>query len=125
GPRRLRVVRWGIIGAGAIARVFAKDLRTANAGELVAVGSRDVERARSFGAPRAHGSYEDLLADISVEAVYIATRHPEHAECVIAAAEAGKHALCEKPLAMNAGEAERAVDAAKVNSVFLMEAFMY
>ena len=118
-------MRWGIIGAGAIAKVFAKDLRSTTSGELVAVGSRDIERARAFGAPRAYGSYEDLLADESVEAVYIATRHPEHVECVVAVAEAGKHALCEKPLAMNAAEAERAVEAAKVSGVFLMEAFMY
>src|SRR5690349_8015078 len=119
-------MRWGIISTGRIAGVFARDLPTSDTGKLVAVGSRDIERARSFGKNvRAHGSYEALLADDDVEAVYIATPHPMHAQWAIRAAEAGKHILCEKPIAMNLAEAEAVIEAAHRNGVFLMEAFMY
>src|SRR5205807_1074411 len=86
-------------------------------------------KADAFGEelniPRRYGSYDALLADAQVEAVYIATPHPEHAEWAISAAEAKKHILCEKPIGLNAGEAMAIVEAARDNSVFLMEAFMY
>lgn len=80
---------------------------------------------KKWGIPNRHGSYESLLADPEVEAVYIATPHPMHAEWSIKAAEAGKHILCEKPLALNYAEAMVVVEAARENDVFLMEAFMY
>jgi predicted dehydrogenase len=118
-------LRWGIISTGRIARVFAEHLPTSNTGRLVAVASRDAARVSGFGDVRAHGSYEQLLADADVDAVYIATPHPMHARWAIAAAEAGKHVLCEKPLTMNAAEAQDVVDAARRSGVFLMEAFMY
>lgn len=73
----------------------------------------------------AHASYEALLADPKVEAVYISTPHPDHAKWSIKAAEAGKHILCEKPLTMTYPEALEVVEAARKNDVFLMEAFMY
>ena len=72
-----------------------------------------------------HGSYDDLLADETVDAVYIATPHPLHPEWAIKAAEAGKHVLCEKPLAINRAWAEAMIEAAVANDVFLMEAYMY
>jgi predicted dehydrogenase/aryl-alcohol dehydrogenase-like predicted oxidoreductase len=118
-------LRWGIISTGRIARVFADHLTTSKTGRLVAVASREVSRARSFGNVRAHGSYEALLDDDDVDAVYIATPHPMHARWAIRAAEAGKHVLCEKPLAVNHAEAEAVVAAARRHDVFLMEAFMY
>ena len=120
---------WGILGPGNIAKRFAADLPASRTGVLVAVGSRNADKAREFaaahGGARAHGSYEDLLADPEVEAVYIATPHPMHAEWAIKAAEAGKHVLCEKPLTVNHAETMAVVEAARRNDVFLMEAFMY
>jgi predicted dehydrogenase len=96
---------------------------------LVAVGSRTTESARKFadefGISRSHGSYEALLADTQVQAVYIATPHPQHAEWIIAAAKAGKHVLCEKPLSLTRAEASAAAEACRANKVLLMEAFMY
>ena len=98
-------------------------------GRLVAVGSRSKDTAEAFGSQfgvaRRHGSYEALLADPEVQAVYIATPHPMHAEWAIKAAEAGKHILCEKPLALNYPEAMAVIEAARRHDVFLMEAFMY
>ncbi|MCJ7822879.1 MAG: Gfo/Idh/MocA family oxidoreductase, partial [Armatimonadetes bacterium] len=120
---------WGIIGSGSIAGVFAEGVAGSKTGELVAVGSRAQAGADRFGekynVPRRHGSYEALLADDGLEAVYIATPHPIHAEWAIKAAEAGKHILCEKPLTLNHAEALVVIEAARANDVFLMEAFMY
>ncbi|GCE11760.1 aldo/keto reductase [Tengunoibacter tsumagoiensis] len=120
---------WGIIGTGGIARAFAKGLANSKTGQLIAIGSRSQESAESFGeswqVPRRYGSYEQLLADNEVQAVYISTPHPEHAEWAIKAAEAGKHILCEKPLSLNAYYGMAIVEAAQRNNVFLMEAFMY
>lgn len=124
-------VRWGILSTGAIAKAFADGLQQSRTGRLAAVGSRTREKAEAFAAARggegvrAHGSYEELLADPEVEAVYIATPHPQHPEWAIRAAEAGKHVLVEKPAAINNHLAQMMVDAAIVNDVFLMEAYMY
>lgn len=122
-------VSWGILGAGGIARKFASELPHSKTGVLAAVGSRTQESAdrfaKEFPGIRAHGSYEALLADPAVQAVYISTPHPQHAEWAIAAAEARKHILCEKPLTLNFPEAMTVVEAARRNGVFLMEAFMY
>ena len=122
-------VKWGILGAGKIARVFAGALPHSRTGELLAVGSRDRNKAeqfaRDFSAPRAYGSYEELLADPDVDAIYISLPNHLHREWVIRCAESGKHILCEKPLATNYAEAMVAVEAAREHKVFLMEAFMY
>ena len=122
-------LKWGILGAGRIARTFAQGLAHSRTGELLAVGSRTQAKADEFGremkAPRCHGSYEALLADPDVQAVYIATPHPMHAEWAIKTAEARKHILCEKPLTINHAEAMAVVEAARRSDVFLMEAFMY
>src|SRR5918998_992312 len=126
---RLERLAWGILGTGAIARRFAGGVRESRTGELVAVGSRTREAAERFGdewdIPRRHASYEALLDDERVAAVYIATPHPFHAEWAIRAAEAGKHILCEKPLGLNHAEAMAIVEAAREHGVFLMEGFMY
>lgn len=120
---------WGILAAGNIAKAFAKGVAKSRTGRLVAVGSRSLDKAQAFAkefsVARAHGSYEALLADPDVQAVYIATPHPMHAEWAIKAAEAGKHILCEKPIGINHAQAMAIVEAARVNKVFLMEAFMY
>ncbi|MDW8395315.1 MAG: aldo/keto reductase [Anaerolineae bacterium] len=125
----LTKLRWGILSTGSIARAFAEALAHAKTGVLHAVASRDGARAEAFaaqfGASRSYGSYEALLADASVEVVYIATPHPAHIEWIIKAAEAGKHILCEKPLTLNYPQAMAAVEAAVANDVFLMEAYMY
>jgi len=122
-------VTWGILATGGIARAFAGGVAHSRTGRVVAVGSRtqaSAERfAREFGIARAHGSYEALLADPQVEAVYIATPHPQHAEWIVKAARAGKHVLCEKPLTLTRAEAEGAVEACRAAGVLLMEAFMY
>lgn len=120
---------WGILGTGRIARTFAKALATSSTGQLLAVGSRTAETANAFGdefaIPRRYASYEALLADPEVQAVYISLPNHLHALWTIRCAEAGKHILCEKPLATNLGEAMTAVEAVRYHDVFLMEAFMY
>jgi predicted dehydrogenase/aryl-alcohol dehydrogenase-like predicted oxidoreductase len=119
-------LNWGILGTGRIAQTFAAALEHAEGARLVAFASRGTEPvAKVFAGARRHHGYAALLADPEVQAVYIATPHPSHAEWAIKAAEAGKHILCEKPLGMNAAEASAIIDAAKLHDVFLMEAFMY
>ena len=125
------LLQWGILGTGSIAHAFANGLTRSATGKLVAVGSRSAETAmrfgKEFGLPvgACHASYEELLADPAVQVVYISNPHPGHAEWTIKCAEAGKHILCEKPLAMNHAEGMAVVEAAWRDDVFLMEAFMY
>ncbi len=123
------MTRWGIIGAGEIARVFANGALFSRSGSVVAVASQTAGRGESlaadFSIPRRYTRYEDLLADREVDAVYISVIHPHHARWAIASARAGKHVLVEKPMAMNAAEAGSMIEAARQNDVFLMEAFMY
>jgi predicted dehydrogenase len=127
-------VRWGILGTGKIARILAQALRAARCGELVAVGSRDRNRAEAFaallGEPRSHDKpraldYQGVVEDPGVEIVYVATHHPLHREWAIRAADAGKSVLCEKPIGMSRADAVEIVEAARRNDVFLMEAFAY
>lgn len=123
-------LRWGILSTADIARTkVIPGIRKADRCQIVAIASRDHARAREAaaeaGIPTAHGSYETLLADPDVDAVYIPLPNHLHAEWAIAAARAGKHILCEKPLAMNAADAERMIAAAEAAGVRLMEAFMY
>lgn len=123
-------LRWGILSTADIGRrKVIPGILKADRCEVVAIGSRDAARARQvadeLGIPAAHGSYEALLADPNVEVVYIPLPNHLHADWTIAAARAGKHVLCEKPLAMNAAEAERMLDVCAGEGVRLMEAFMY
>ena len=122
-------VKWGILGAGNIAHAFAKALPLSESGVLAGVGSRSLKKAEAFlekhGVGEAFGSYEELLSNSSIDAVYICTPHPMHMEWTIKAAEAGKHVLCEKPMAVNAQDAEKMINVAQDAGVFLMEAFMY
>ncbi|MCC6239211.1 MAG: aldo/keto reductase [Phycisphaerales bacterium] len=124
-------IRWGIIGAGGIAQAFARGIVGSQTGSLVAVASRDKARAQAFvdqyvtGACRSYGSYDELLADRDVHAVYIATPHPMHAKWAILAAQAGKHVLVEKPAGINQAQAMAMIEACRLNQVLFMEAFMY
>ena len=125
----LEPIRWGIIACGNIANAFAKALKEAEGCELHAVAARDAGRAQAFahehGAVRAYGSYEALLGDPEVDAVYIATLHPFHLEWIAHCVQAGKHVLCEKPLTMNLREAKRAQKLATDQRCLLREGFMY
>lgn len=119
-------IHWGILGPGKIARKFAEGLKVLPDACLTAVGSRSRERADAFadafGAPNRHGSYSELAADPDVDVVYVATPHPHHRDATVMCLEAGKPVLCEKPFAVNAGEARDMVACARANGVFLMEA---
>ena len=124
------VVRWGILSTANIGvRKVIPATQKAERCEVVAIASRDGERAArtaaELGIPRAHEGYDSLLSDSEVDAVYIPLPNSEHAAWTIAAARAGKHVLCEKPLAMTAAEAEEMVRACSNEGVLLMEAFMY
>jgi len=123
-------LRWGVLSTANIGRAAVNPaIQASRNGELLAVASRDTERARAFaenhGIPRAFGSYEELVADDDIDAVYIPLPNGLHREWVIRCAEAGKHILCEKPLALNAAECLEMDEAARANGVHLMEAFMY
>jgi D-xylose 1-dehydrogenase (NADP+, D-xylono-1,5-lactone-forming) len=122
-------MRWGILGPGRISRSFLAGLAGSATEHAVAIGSRALDRAeataRQFGVPRAYGSYEQLLADREIEAVYIGTPNGAHAQWAIAAAQAGRHVLCEKPLGVSRAEVETMFAAAREHGVWLMEAFMY
>lgn len=125
-PDRVPVLRWGIAGPGWIAERFADALRAGTNQRLVAIGSRSAERARQFAArwdiPKAHGAIDDLVSDPEVDVVYVATPHNHHLPVALAAIEAGKHVLVEKPLALNAAEGERLRQAARERQVLLIEA---
>ncbi len=121
------VFRWGILGPGKIARRFAEGLaHCSSAARVTAVGSRSLERAREFGdefgASRAYGSYEELAADGSLDAVYIATPHSEHARHAILCLEHGRPVLVEKPFTLNQREARQVIDMARARGLFCMEA---
>ncbi|MGC0272868.1 aldo/keto reductase [Pseudactinotalea sp. Z1739] len=121
-------VRWAVLGPGRIARRFASQLPHSRHGRLTAVGSTDAGRAQTFaeefGASSA-GTYEQVLTDPEVDAVYVSTVHTTHAELTLMALAAGKHVLCEKPLAPNHGTAMAVVDAARSSGKVLLEAYMY
>lgn len=125
-PLECPPARWGILGAGGIARQFLADARQATACEVTAVGSRDRDRAEAFaaahGIENAHGSYEDLVASDAIDAVYVATPHSEHRAHALLALEAGKPVLVEKAFTRNASEAREVLDTARRRGLFAMEA---
>ncbi len=128
----MKRLRWGILGTGNIARQFAEGVRASGSeskSQLVAVGSRSMESARSFAAvhniAEAVGGYDELLRRQDVEAIYLSLPNTMHAEWTIRALRAGKHVLCEKPLAVSVAEAEAMAGAARDSGRVLIEAFMY
>lgn len=121
-------IRWGILGPGSIAQSFAGGVAASRTGKLVAIGARNPAKpglAESFPGARILDGYDALLADPDIDAIYISIPHPGHAQWAIKAAEAGKHVLCEKPLALTAFEADAMMHAARKAGTFLGEAFMY
>lgn len=125
-PQPLRI---GILGCANIARQFVRDVAGSPAVTLAAVASRSAGKAAAFaaefGIPRHHASYEALLADPAIDAIYNPLPNHLHAEWTIRAAQAGRHVLCEKPLAMNQAEARAMFDAARSAGVMLLEAYPY
>jgi D-xylose 1-dehydrogenase (NADP+, D-xylono-1,5-lactone-forming) len=119
-------LRFGILGAADIARkALIPAIQAAANAELVALASRDVESGRDLFAGTVYGNYQELLDDPAVDAVYLPLPNNLHREWTLRALAAGKHVLCEKPLALNAAEAEEMAAAAKGSGRLLMEAFMY
>ena len=125
----LRPIRWGILGTGGITHKLLAGAATTATAEIVAVGSRTPERAAVYAATtgigRAHGSYETLLADPDVDAVYISLPNNLHHPWTLAALRAGKHVLCEKPYTFKPAEVDEAFDAADAAGLILSEAFMW
>jgi len=119
-------IRWGILGTGNIARLFATGLGNAPGAILAAVGSRTQEKADEFGdrfgVPRRHASYAALAADPDLDVIYVSTPHTLHHDATILCLEGGKAVLCEKPFALNAGQAAAMIGTARARGLFLMEA---
>ncbi|MDF2790340.1 MAG: gfo/Idh/MocA family oxidoreductase [Neobacillus sp.] len=126
----MKKIRWGIIGCAGIAKhSVIPGIQKSETGEVAAIASRGLDKAKQTAEeltiPTAYGSYEELLADPTIEAVYIPLPNHMHKEWVIRAAEAGKHVLCEKPLALTAQEAQEMAAACEKAGVVFAEAFMY
>ena len=125
-PMSAPPLRWGVLGSGWISSRFIETMHANTRQRVVAVGSRTRERAEEFaasiGAERAHGSYEELVADPEVDVVYVATPHSEHLDNALLAIAAGKHLLVEKAFTRNAGEARQLLDAARAAGVSVLEA---
>lgn len=122
----MKTIRWGILGAGRIARKFASDLKLVADAELIAIGSRSQETADTFGdefdIQYRHSSYEALVENPEVDVIYVATPHNLHQENTLLCLQHNKAVLCEKPFAMNIGQAKAMIDLAKEKNLFLMEA---
>jgi predicted dehydrogenase len=120
------MIRWGVLGPGSIATGFAEGMTMVEGGEIAAVASRSLARADAFGdkwgISTRYGDYQELVADPSIDVVYVATPHSRHEADVLLCLEAGKHVLCEKPFALNAEQAKRMVGAARSRGLFLMDA---
>lgn len=125
----MTILRWGILGPGRIAPRLAAAVRDHPRGELAAVASRDIGRATRFASehriPRAFGSYDDLLASPDIDVVYIALPNHLHADWTVRALEAGKHVLCEKPLALTPDDVDRIVSTAARARRIAAEGFMF
>ena len=123
-----RIVRWGLLSTARINERLIGPFRNSPRSELIAVASRTSEKAQSYAAkwdiPRAYGSYDQLLADDEINAIYISLPNGLHAEWAVQCAEAGKHVLCEKPLALSINEVDRIEQAASRNRVIVQEAAM-
>lgn len=125
-PHQAPGIRWGVLGPGGIARTFADAVAVGTASSVVAVGSRSLERAQGFaaefGVDRAHGSYDDLVADDGVDAIYVASPHSEHHAHALLAIRAGKPVLVEKAFTRSATEARELFAAADEQGVLVAEA---
>lgn len=121
-----KVIRWGILGCGKIARKFASDLKFVKDASLEAVASRDIDNAtafaKEFNAAKSYGDYTTMLKSPDIDVVYVATPHGLHYEHVLLCIEYGKPVLCEKAFALNAKQANEMIDKAREKKIFLMEA---
>ena len=128
-PTDISPLTIGILGCANIAKQFVRDVQGSPKVALLAVASRDLDKAKAFaqnfGIARAHGSYEALLSDVALDAIYIPLPNSMHAEWAIRAMRAGKHVLCEKPLALNRLEVMRMYEAARQHGVMLLESYPY
>lgn len=124
-----KILKWGLLSTARINRALIPGIRASKRSQLVAVGSRDLKKAQEFAQewdiPRTHGSYEDLLADAEVDAIYNPLPNHLHAEWTIKALNAGKHVLLEKPMALSVSEVRAIAKAAQNNKKIVTEAFMY
>lgn len=124
-PITSEIINWGILGPGSIANRFAKGLQSVPDAKLYAVGSRSLQKADEFAdkhdAPKRYSRYEELAADPDVQAVYIATPHPQHKDAALLCLNHGKAVLCEKPFTVNAKEAAEVIELARAKDLFLME----
>jgi predicted dehydrogenase len=122
----MNLIRWGILGCGRIARKFAADLALVQDAQLMALGARQIDHARTFAkefpAPHVYGSYEELVTDPEVDVIYIATPHALHHEHTLLCLNHKKAVLCEKAFALNLRQVQEMVDTARKTRVFLMEA---
>lgn len=122
-------LNWGLLGTARINRALIPPIRASHRSELVAVASRTLEKARTYadqlGIPRAFGTYEEMLGDPDIDIVYIPLPNNMHSEWTIKAVQAGKHVLCEKPIALTTEEVEAMRVAANENDRIVAEAFMY
>ena len=124
-----RILRWGFLSTARINRALIPPLRVSGRNQLVAVASRSIAQAKAYAEewdiPLAFGSYEDMLAAPDIDVIYNSLPNALHAEWTIKAAQAGKHVLCEKPLALSPEEVDAVAEAARQAGVFVAEAFMY
>ena len=124
-----KILNWGLLSTAKINRALIKPLRASKRTRLLAVASRSISSAESYAyewkIPRAHGSYEALLADPEIDVIYNSLPNHLHAEWTIKALHAGKHVLCEKPFALTLGEVDAMSQAARETGKVLAEAFMY
>ena len=123
--KRTTRYRWGIVGTGRMAHTFCKALSKVDGAEISAVYSRTLKKAqkfaKEFGASSAYDDVMELASSENVDIVYICTPHIDHADSSLAAIACGKAVLCEKPMALNAGQAKAVIEAAKKKGVFFME----
>lgn len=125
-PSDAPAIRWGVIAPGGIARDWTAALHATTASRVAAVGSRSLDRAQAFadefGVERAYGSYEELVADDGIDAVYVASPHSEHRDHALLALQAGKPVLVEKAFTRNAAEAKQVIDVARERGLLVVEA---
>jgi predicted dehydrogenase len=129
GFKETSTMRIGILGCANIAKQFARDVAPSRKVKIIAAASRTLDNAtafaKQFGIKQAYGDYESLLADENIDAIYLPLPNSMHAEWAIKAAQAGKHILCEKPLALGLAQAQSMFDAARAHGVMLLEAYPY
>jgi predicted dehydrogenase len=122
----MKKIKWGILGAGWIAEKFVSDFKLVNNGEVIAVGSRSLDKAKDFASkmniPKSYGSYKELVSDKEIDIIYVATTHNFHFEHSKLCFENGKHVLCEKPVTVNASEFLKLIALAKSKNLYYMEA---